>query len=209
MELPTTKKSKLEDTTDSSQPTPDVPAKPSVRQQLHDLLFEASTKSCGMPLPAEVRDKIIDYCLFSDFSELPDKAWKMHEILFDSTALGRLELGKVDPLRIDQLTAIRNLPGEPLKNWGSEFEDIIDNEDMEIWWKHVGFPVGWKGSGEMMKFDFWACYEYHHFHGVFVFEKGSTDVLFQTERFCKFCKPVRRPDRAEELKKKCSRLMMD
>ena len=174
------------------------PTQTSVRQQLHDLISEASAKSCGTPLPAEMTGKIIDYCLYSDFSELPGDVFEegVYEVLGGTGAENFTDEDILkDPLRIDQLTAIKELPGGPIEPWGEEITELIENEDLLIWWVHVGFPVGWKGSGELMEFDLWGCFECHHYHAVFVFEKGSTDVLLRYE----FCKAVKRPARAEEL----------
>ena len=42
---------------------------------------------------------------------------------------------------------------------------------------------------------------------VFVFEKGSTDVLLRYEPI-KFCKAVKRPDRAEELSVLSANILM-
>ena len=177
------------------------PTQTSVRQQLHDLISEASAKSCGTPLPAEMTGKIIDYCLYSDFSELPSDVFEeeVYEVLGGTGADNYTDEDMFeDPLRIDQLTAIKDLPGGPIKPWGEEVTELIEDGDLSIWWVHVGFPVGWKGSGELMEFDLWACFEFHHYHAVFVFEKGSTDVLLRYEPV-EFCKAVKRPARAEEL----------
>ena len=103
-----------------------------------------------------------------------------------------------DPLQKEQLLAIKNLPGKPLDRWGSTLEDILEDEDLMIWWVCVGFHVGWKGSGELLEFDLWSCCLAYLWHGVFVFEKGSTDVLLRYEPI-EFCKFVRNPDRAKEL----------
>jgi hypothetical protein len=226
MEPPQTKKSKLEDDAEKSKledetdksnetkleedtansntrqtSTEDAPAQHTpVRQQLHDLLVEASAKSCGTPLPGEMTEKIIDYCLFSDFSELPDYALEEGEILSKIAPPDSQEDPLADPLRRNQLMAIMDLPGKPLEAWGEDIEEVADNGDISFWWTHVGFPVGWKGSGEMLEFDLWMCAEYHHWHGVFVFEKGSTAVLLRYEPI-EFCKPVKYPHRAKELSK--------
>ena len=65
---PPTKKSKLEENVQvetseirliSTDPG-DTISQTSVRQQLHDLLSEASARSCGTPLPIEVTDAFDD-----------------------------------------------------------------------------------------------------------------------------------------------------
>jgi hypothetical protein len=197
MEPPLPKKSKLENTANVAQHSP-------VRQQLHDLLVEASAKSCGTPLPREMTDKIIDYCLFNDFSELPEHVLRE----FKTLSSGGVGDGDPfdDPLRRNQLMAIMDLPGKLLEPWGEDFEELQDNGDMTFWWVHVGFPVGWKGSGEMLEFDIWECFEAHHWHGIFVFEKGSTDVLLRYEP-TEFCKPVQNPGRAKELSEMSSTII--
>lgn len=195
MEPPPAKKNKLEDTAESVQAETrsvvetsprdvlpgDVPSQSppiSVRQQLCDLLSEASAKSCGTSLPMEMLDKIIDYCLCNDFSQLPAEVFSYghYEVLGVLQDDASQEMF-ADPLRQEQLKAIKNLPGEPLDAWGPVPEE---NGDLSIWWTHV-FPVGWKGSGELLEFDLWMCCEAHHWHGVFVFEKGSTEVLLRYE----------------------------
>ena len=82
----------------------------------------------------------------------------------------------------------------------------MNNWDLGVWWIHVGFPVGWKGSGELLEFDLWMCTEANHYDGVFVFEEGSTDVLLRYEP-TEFCKPVRHPERAEELSNLCAKIL--
>ena len=210
---PPTKKSKLEDSVQSDTVPASIedtqPIHTSVRQQLHNVLSDVSAKSCGTPLPTEVIEQIIDHCLYRDFSELPADAFEDEEYEMLSDPAEAME-GDIleNPLRKDQLTAIKDLPGKPLSSWGSEIEDIIDDGDLGIWWAHVGFPVGWKGSGELLEFDLWMCCEAHHWHGVFVFEKGATDVLLRYEPI-EFCKPVRYPNRAKELSDYCADILWD
>ena len=202
MEAPPVKKCKLEDQFKKSEVSTEGTADSlSVRQQLQDLISEVSAKCCGTPLPTEIAVKITDYCLYSDFSELPADAFKHggYQVLSD---LQDMEMGDMV-----QLTAIKNLPGKPLSAWGSEIDDIMENAELGIWWAHVGFPVGWKGSGELLEFDLWMCCELHHWYGVFVFEEGSSDVLLRYEP-TEFCKPVRYPNRAELLSDLCSDILM-
>ena len=192
-------------TSDTAPTSADEPAQPicttSVRTQLRDVLAEVSAKCCGTPLPTEMTDEIIDYCLCRDFSELPAEAFKLkdYEILNDARGQMNGEEDAFGDLQKEQLLCIKNLPGEPLNGWGPDIEDIIDNPYLGVCWAHVGFRVGWKGSGELLEFDLWSWFEaLATLHGVFVFEKGSTDVLLRYEP-TEFCKPVRNPDRAKEL----------
>ena len=210
---PPTKKSKLEDSVKvetseigsiSTDPG-DTISQTSVRQQLHDMLSEISARSCGTPLPIEVTEQIIDHCLYSDFSELPadafdDKEYELVDLIGEDVDMLNT------PLHKHQLTAIIDLPDKPLEYYGSDIEAIINDCDLGVWWIHIGFPVGWKGSGELLEFDLWMCSVANHYDGVFVFEEGSTDVLLRYEPTV-FCKPVRHPERAEELSNLCAKIL--
>ena len=181
----------------STTPLRDLPAHHvhTVRQQLHDLLSKASAVRCGTALPMELSDKIIDYCLYRDFSELPSGLFREgeHEVIQGLEESDDQNSILADPLRQDQLAAIESITDNTFI-WG-----MVPEKDIEIWWAHVGFPVGWKGSGEMLEFDLWMCCE-GHWQGVFVFESGRTEVLLRDDP-AEFCRAVRNPHRAVELSK--------
>ena len=155
---------------------------------------QKSVESVGLTLPAEVTD-----CSLCDFSELPARHLR-NEVL--STVVFEDDQRKMasDAFRMEQLVAIKNLPGKLLDErvHGPDIEDILEADDMGFWWVHVGFPVGGKGSRELQEFDLWM--------GEFVFEKESTEVLLWFEPV-KFCKAVRKPDRAEELSDLCEKIL--
>ena len=180
----------------------ELPAHYSVRQQLCDLLSEASAVRCGTALPMEITDKIADYCLYCDFSELPSELFCEGEyeiiqglreddyqgsIRTDPTSRDHLEA----PLRRDQVAAIERLTR------------ITIVPSVLIKWVHVGFPVGWKGSGELMEFDLWVWLGW-----VFVFESGCTEVLLRG-RPTEFCRSVQNPHRAVELANLSANVMLN
>ena len=79
-----------------------------------------------------------------------------------------------DPLREDISVSSYVSPESPwmLGSEVTEVMEVMENEELALCKNHVG---------ESIEFDLWMCCEFHHWSGVFVFEKGSMDVLLRYE----------------------------
>ena len=159
-------------------------------QQVQRLLTNGLCRQDRQRLPREVLDLITDYCLLRDFSQLALEAldtgsYTVVEVRAEDNDPEDL---LADALRRGQLEAIGRLPGSPLRPWGADVREVVQNGDLAVWWVHVAFPVGWFGN-ETLDVDMWMCAEFHHWHGVFVFPSGSEQVrpvrpLYEFVRTC-------------------------